>query len=59
MGQQRAVEDECDDRVQPDVAEEIEHRLHGIEGGVAERVIAEVDGDVGEEHQPGGEAHAP
>ena len=59
MDRERAVEQHGAERARPDLDREFERGFGGLERNEPERVVDEVGGDVGEEHEAGGEPQAP
>ena len=59
MDRERAVQQHGAERARPDLDREFERGFGGLERNEPERVVDEVGGDVGEEHEAGGEPQAP
>ena len=59
MDRERAVQQHGAGRARPDLDREFERGFGGLERNEPERVVDQVRGDVGEEHEAGGEPQAP
>ena len=59
MDRERAVQQHGPERARPDLDREFERGFGGLERNEPERVVDQVGGDVGEEHEAGGEPQAP
>ena len=59
VDQEGSIKENLSDGVSPDLEHPTKRRLGGLEGDQAERVVEEVDEDVGGDHKPRPKPHAP
>ena len=59
MDQEGSVKDNLSDRISPDQHDPTKHRLGGLDGDEAERVVEGVDDDVGRDDKTRPKPHAP